>query len=100
MYSWLVNMTLNYTGPLICRFFFNKYVLQCYTIPSWLNLQMKNCGYRGPTVKLHWDFQLWRVRTANCIYMSVLTVEVSGNSAGHLVLLGSFLKSICISTVW
>ena len=38
--------------------FFNKYILQYYTIWGWLNPRLWNHLYRGPTVKLHADFQL------------------------------------------
>ena len=45
-------------GSTYTRFLFNTYVLQCYTICSCLILQIKSCGYRGPTVKSYLDFQL------------------------------------------
>ena len=38
-------MGSNGTIPLICGYFFNKYVLQCYTMLSWLNLRMQNHRY-------------------------------------------------------
>lgn len=51
------------SGPLICGLFFNKSILQYYTIWDWLNLQVQNHGYRGPPVKLDtWIFTaLWAV---------------------------------------
>ena len=50
-------MGLICTGPLICGLF-KKYILQYYTIFSWLNSQIQNYRYGGLTVKLYIDFQL------------------------------------------
>ena len=43
-------------GSTYIQTLFNKYLLQYYTISSWLNLRMQNCVYGGPTVKLYVDF--------------------------------------------
>ena len=48
-------MGLNYLGPLICGFIFNKYVLQYYKIHCGLNLGMWNSRYRRPVVR-SWIF--------------------------------------------
>ena len=57
LYSWALNNTgLSCAGPLLCRFFFNKYILQYITIWGWLNLWMGNCKYTGPAIKLSRDF--------------------------------------------
>lgn len=37
-------------------FFFTKYIVLYYMICGWLNLLMWNCGFEGPTVKLHAAF--------------------------------------------
>ena len=59
IYFWhLNNVGLNFTGLLLHGFFFNQYLLQDYTIYCWLNLQMGNCGYKGPTLKLCANLQL------------------------------------------
>ena len=50
--SLYVLLTLKTTGPLTPQIFFNKYVLQCYTMYSYLNLQMQNLRYGVLTMKL------------------------------------------------
>lgn len=44
-------------SPLIHRFFF-QWIYTTVLHDLWLNPQMRNCGYAGPTVKLYVDFQL------------------------------------------
>ena len=53
----------------------NKCVLQYCMTWGWLNLWMQNCGYGGPTVKLHTDFQ-WGVEEG--VVLSPLTAMFKG----------------------
>lgn len=56
-HSWPLNiMGLNCMGPYVA--FFSEYILQFYTIHGWVNLQMWNCGYQGPSTKLYAHFWL------------------------------------------
>ena len=49
-----MNVGLNCVGPPIYGFFFS--INTCYIVCSWLNLQMREPGYRGLAVNLYLDF--------------------------------------------
>ena len=60
-------------GSTYMQIFFNKYVVQYYTISGWLNPCMGKHGYGGLTVKLYTDFQLHRVSAPNpCLFKGQL----------------------------
>ena len=51
-----INIRVHVSFSILVFFFFNKYILQYYTIDSRLNLWVWNCGYGGPIVKLYLIF--------------------------------------------